>query len=147
VVTPVTTEPPHPDAWDERVAPIAEWVADERDLEFAHPVVVRFLSEEDYEAEARGDDDSDEPVDADADAEEADHAVAILRALGLVHGEVDLTTAGETLQADGTLAYYVPQEQVVYVRGTELTPGVRVTLAHELTHVLQDQHFDLERLA
>ena len=24
---------------------------------------------------------------------------------------------------------------------------MRVTLAHELTHVLQDQHFDLERLA
>jgi hypothetical protein len=35
---------------------------------------------------------------------------------------------------------------MVFVRGDELTPAVRVTLAHELTHVLQDQHFDLQRL-
>ena len=32
------------------------------------------------------------------------------------------------------------------IRGTELTPAVRVTLAHELTHALQDQHVDLSRL-
>lgn len=32
------------------------------------------------------------------------------------------------------------------MRGTEVTPSLRVTLAHELVHVLQDQHFDLERL-
>ena len=31
------------------------------------------------------------------------------------------------------------------MRGTKMTPALKVTLAHELTHVLQDQHFDLER--
>ncbi len=138
-----TTEPPHPDVWDERVAPIAEWVATERDLAFEHPVTVRFLAEEDYQDEATGGEDE---MTEEAE-EEAEHFVAVLRAMGLVHGEVDLGQAGETLQGEGTLAYYVPEEQVVYVRGTELTPGVRVTIAHELTHVLQDQHFDLERIA
>ena len=49
--------------------------------------------------------------------------------------------------SEGTLAYYDPSGEQVFVRGTELTPAVRVTLAHELAHVLQDQHFDLERLA
>lgn len=138
-----TTEPPHPDVWDDRVAPIAEWVATERDLAFEHPVTVRFLSEEEYQEEATGGgDETSEEAE-----EEAEHFVGVLRAMGLVHGEVDLDTAGETLQGEGTLAYYVPEEQVVYVRGTELTPSVRVTIAHELTHVLQDQHFDLERLA
>ena len=31
------------------------------------------------------------------------------------------------------------------MRGTEVTPGLAVTLVHELTHVLQDQVFDLDR--
>jgi hypothetical protein len=34
----------------------------------------------------------------------------------------------------------------MYVRGTDLTPYVRVTLAHELTHALQDQHVDLAKM-
>ncbi|MBV9832354.1 MAG: hypothetical protein JOZ82_12235, partial [Marmoricola sp.] len=31
----------------------------------------------------------------------------------------------------------------IYVRGTKVTPSVRPTLVHELTHALQDQYFDL----
>jgi len=31
------------------------------------------------------------------------------------------------------------------VRGTELTVGRRATIVHELTHALQDQHFDISR--
>ena len=61
-------------------------------------------------------------------------------------GEVDLDQAVDELASGGTLAFYSPEDEKVYVRGTELTPGLRVTLAHELTHVLQDQHFDLSRL-
>ena len=46
-----------------------------------------------------------------------------------------------------TLAFYDPRTQDVYVRGTDTTaPATRVTLAHELTHALQDQHFDLRAL-
>ena len=36
-----------------------------------------------------------------------------------------------------------PSELVV--RGAALTPYVRTTIAHELTHALDDQHFDLDR--
>ena len=33
------------------------------------------------------------------------------------------------------------------MRGTDLTDvDVRITLVHELTHALQDQHFDLTKL-
>ena len=46
----------------------------------------------------------------------------------------------------GTLAFYDPTDERVRVRGTEMTVGLEVTLVHELTHALQDQHFDLERL-
>ena len=132
----------YPDEWDEQVTPVAEWVADERDLEFEHPVHVEFLSSDAYREQVAAADDLVEEND-----DEAEDFVAVLRALGLVSGEVDLEQAVDDLAGEGTLAVYSPEDERIYVRGTELTPDVRVTLAHELTHVLQDQHFDLSRLA
>jgi len=46
------------------------------------------------------------------------------------------------------LAFYDPDAKEVVIRGGTRTLDVphRVVLAHELTHVLQDQHFDLNRL-
>jgi len=131
----------YPSAWDDKSAPIAEWVSRTRELEFDHPVKVNFLTPEEYKARATegGDDDSVESEQFYADQ------VAQLRALGFVTGDVDLAKANDTLSDSGTLAFYDPDTEQVYVRGTELTPGIRVTLAHELTHVLQDQNFDLER--
>ncbi|HEU5152706.1 MAG TPA: hypothetical protein VFU19_19605 [Iamia sp.] len=137
-----TVERTYPTDWDPRVAPIAEWVADERDLAFLHPVEVQFQSEEDYLEQAAGD-----PTAIGEDAQqEMEDMVATLRALGLVEGDVDLAAASSDLASEGTLAHYDAAAEVVRVRGEELTPMIRVTLAHELTHVLQDQHFDLERL-
>ena len=132
----------YPSAWDDQTAPIASWVSNTRELEFEHPVKVNFLTEKEYTARATegGDDDS-----VESDQYYADQ-VAQLRALGFVSGDVDLAEANDTLSDSGTLAYYDPDLEQVFVRGTELTPAVQVTLAHELTHVLQDQNFDLERL-
>lgn len=133
----------YPSAWDGRVSDIAGWVEKERELPFDHPVTVNFLSEEEYKARATeggGDQESEETKQQYADQ------VAQLRALGFVSGDIDLQEANDTLNDSGTLAYYDPDLEQVFVRGTELTPALRVTLAHELTHVLQDQHFDLERM-
>lgn len=132
----------YPDEWDARVQPITEWVAKERGLEFEHPVQVNFLSEEEYSKRATEGGDS---ADAETDQYYADQ-VAQLRAMGFITGDVDLKAASDTLSDSGTLAYYDPEVEQVFVRGTEMTPALRVTLAHELTHVLQDQHFDLERM-
>lgn len=134
--------PSYPKSWDDRVAPIADWVARERKLDFEHPVKVDFLTPAEYKAAANaGGNDS-----AKADRE-AEDAVAELRALGLVNGDVDLGEATDTLTDTGTLAYYDQGSKRIFVRGTTMTPGLRVTLAHELTHVLQDQHYDLTRLS
>ena len=43
------------------------------------------------------------------------------------------------------LGFYDPETKKLVVRGTEVTPFVRDTLAHELTHALDDQWFDLDR--
>jgi hypothetical protein len=130
----------HPDAWDDRVAPLAAWVADARGLEFDHPVYVNFLTEAEYTSASA----TAEPTTDEAE-EASDEVVAQMRALGLVSGEVDLTESVNTLNDSGTLAFYQPSDQQIYVRGTTLTPAMRVTLVHELVHVLQDQHFDLNR--
>ncbi|MEO6988419.1 MAG: hypothetical protein ABI239_07215 [Aquihabitans sp.] len=141
-----TKESPYPSEWDPRVAELAQWTEGARDLKFEHPVDVLFLTPEEYSGESTGDVTSDSDLEAE-DQEAMKEAVGMLRALGLVEGEVDLTEANNTLTDSGTLAFYSPQTKTVYVRGTELTPALRVTLVHELVHVLQDQHFDLTRLA
>ncbi|HZP29707.1 MAG TPA: hypothetical protein VFC99_12195, partial [Acidimicrobiia bacterium] len=70
-----------------------------------------------------------------------------LQALGLLDHEVDLHAAARRAVGSGTLAFYDPITRDVSVRGTDTsTPATRVTLAHELTHALQDQHFDLRRM-
>ena len=49
--------------------------------------------------------------------------------------------------ASGTLALYSFEKKEILVRGSTIDASHKVTLAHELTHVLQDQHFDLTKLS
>ena len=131
----------YPSEWDKRVYPIAQWVSKTRKLPFEHPVEVRFLSASEYtKAATSGDGEGDESP------QQLDDTAAQLRALGLLEGDVDLGAARDVLNDSGTMAFYSPETEVVYVRGTTLTPALRVILAHELTHVLQDQHADLQRI-
>lgn len=134
--------PPHPDRWDPRVERLVSFVEDERGHRFKHPVFVDFLTPEEYTDETTSDADD---VDEDERAE-LDRFAGELRALGVASGKIDLFAAYNAVSDSGTLAFYDPTEQRVRVRGTELTVGLRVTLVHELTHALQDQHFDLERI-
>ena len=66
-----------------------------------------------------------------------------MRAFGLLTGDVDLFAAVDDFSAGGTLAYYSFEDERITIRGERLTPAVRSTLVHELTHVLQDQHFKI----
>jgi len=132
----------YPDEWDPRVADLVAFVEDQRDLQFDHPVPVDFLSAAEYSDAVR--------VDAgdltEEETESLDRQVAFLRALGLASGDLDPVEAQNDLADAGTLAYYDVVTERVVVRGTELAVDLRVTLVHELTHVLQDQQFDLEEL-
>ena len=128
-------------AWDSRVLPLISFVDQQRGLRFAHPVPVEFLSDKDFEREVRG--------TGTATAEEKkqlEDFAGRLRALGLLEGKVDLGAAYDDLVGAAVVGLYQPEQKRVLVRGTDLTPYVRGTLAHELTHVLQDQRFDLQQL-
>lgn len=135
--------PRYPDAWDPRVADLADFVAQERRLDFDHPVFVDFLDEKAFREEVVA---GDEDLTIE-DRADLDQGAQLLRATGLVSGSFDLLESSNQLTGEGTLAYYDPMEERITVRGTELTLALRATLVHELTHALQDQHFDLSRLA
>jgi hypothetical protein len=50
------------------------------------------------------------------------------------------------MAANDVVGLYVDTDKTVYVKGDQLTPFVKVTLAHELTHALQDQYFNLGKI-
>lgn len=68
------------------------------------------------------------------------------RTLGILDPAVShaaLTTGDDP----DVLGFYDHTRKELFVRGTELSPYVRYVLVHELTHALQDQHFDLTRIS
>lgn len=139
-------EPPAdpPDEWDEQVADLVTFVEQERGLEFVHPVEVSFLTEEEFQDEL---DSTDEELSDDELAEQAEETQAelpVLRAFGLVAGDLDLAEAVEANADEQTLAFYDSDAKRIVVPTTEeLGVYDEVTLVHELTHALQDQHFNL----
>jgi hypothetical protein len=133
--------PHYPKAWDSRILPIVHFDEQQRGLQFKHPVEVMFLTPKAFDKLVTT---SSASLSAKDKAQIADEA-ASLRALGLIDGSVDLFKQENDLNSGGILAYYDPHDKKVRVKGSDLTPDVRVTLAHELTHALQDQYFDLGR--
>ena len=131
---------PYPKHWDARVLPLVHFVEQQRGLAFKHPVDVEFLDDKAFKAKV-----SPQEKPSAQDKKELDATVAELRALGLVHGHPDLLKAYDTL-SDEVVGLYVPEDKALYVRGTDLTPYVRTTLVHELTHADQDQWFDLQKI-
>src|SRR5688500_8794456 len=86
VVAVVGHDDPYPDAWDPRVLELVDFVEDERDLEFRHPVEIEFLTPEEYGARLR----SDEAELTDADRLDIEESASLFRAFGLAEGELDL---------------------------------------------------------
>ena len=135
--------PSFPKEWDARVVRMVEFVERERELTFDHPVRIDFLDEAEWEEQGSID---DEDV-TDEDRQLLEHGAGLFRAVGLAEGDLDLLSDTEELGTSGTVGRYSFEEQLITVRGTELSREVEATLVHELTHVLQDQHFKIgERL-
>ena len=132
-------ETDHPEAWDERIVDLVSFVEDERGLTFEHPVTVDFLDEAAWEEQA----DIDEEDVLDEEAQLLEHGEGMFRALGLAEGDLDLLASSEEIGASGTVGLYLFDEERITVRGEDLSLRVQATLVHELTHVLQDQHYDV----
>jgi hypothetical protein len=128
--------------WDRRIAPLAREVENLRGLRFEHAVPVTFLPARRFEKRV---------TTEDADLTKRDRldiaAVnAELRALGLAGPATDAFATGNARSSSGILAYYDSDSKRIYVRGKQLDVNGRATVVHELTHALQDQRFDLNRM-
>jgi hypothetical protein len=68
--------------------------------------------------------------------------------LGLLNEDFDLAATLVDMQAESFAGFYTPEEKRLYIISeTELVETEqKITFAHEYTHALQDQHFDLARL-
>jgi hypothetical protein len=119
------------------VEEISAVVERERGLTFTEPVEVELAGEGDFQRHLL--------EDFDEDVEELRQTEVLLKAFGLVEPEVDLVESMRALLGAGVVGFYDPETDELVVRGTELSPYVRTTVAHELTHALDDQHFDLDR--
>src|SRR5437660_2168490 len=127
--------------WDPRVIDIVQFVERRRGLRFKHPVPMDFLDNAAFDKKVTN---SDSPTVSQRS--ELNDSVATLRAVGLAEGAPDLQAAENKVASHSILGLYSPKAKRVYVRGSNLTPDVRVTLAHELTHALQDQYFGLDHM-
>jgi hypothetical protein len=136
---PGTTAGPPADEEEMRavVDEVSAFVEEERGLEFREPVDVELLEDEEFEARLL--------EDFDEDAEELEATATVLRALGLIDPDADVVESLRALLGAGVVGFYDSETGELVVRGASITPSVRMVMAHELTHALDDQHFELER--
>ena len=135
---PATTPAPQgTEAVATAVPTLQAFVERERGLDFKRPVEVTLLDDRPFQARLA--ETEDEELDEVRDAE------AVLRAMGLLDAGVDLAEAVRRFSAGAVLGFYDTESKELVVRGAEATPFVRTILVHELTHALEDQHFDLDR--
>lgn len=127
------------DALRNRIDELIEITEDLRGLEFLEPVEVDLLANADYQARVI------EFLNEEIDPAELAAEGAALELLGIIGPGVDLLSLIEPLYTESTGGFYVPStgELVVRVVGNEFGPYAESVVVHELTHALQDQHFDL----
>jgi hypothetical protein len=118
---------------------ISAFVEDERGLEFHEPVKVELADDDEFESRLL--------EDFDEDADELESTGVVLAALGLLDPDADIVAAMRELLGGGVVGFYDSETAELVVRGTAITPYVRTVVAHELTHALDDQHFELDRPA
>jgi Putative metallopeptidase family (DUF6782) len=134
--------PANPDAWDDRVEEYVRVVEQSRGLSFENPVWVEFLSEEEFRETVT----EDEEHLSEEDQEFYDYYAGLLRSYGLLEGDVDLFEQNNQLYGDSVTGFYSDDSKTLTIRGDEITTDVKLTIVHELTHALQDQHFDLSTI-
>lgn len=112
-----------------------------RGLRFREPVRPEFLTSDALADRVRS------LFEEDTPREDFEATQRILEAIGVVEPDAPLWDAFVASFEEQVGGYYDDTEDtlVVLADGEELSPFSRILLAHELTHAVTDQRFDLER--
>jgi len=122
----------------ERVPTIAQTVAEIRHLPLKHPVPADVQSQEAFRAFL------DAEVKKELPPEKSTQSVRALVRLGLLTRPIDLGKTVEDAMISQAGAYYDPEAKTFHlVLVPEDESMLDVMSAHELTHALDDQYFDL----
>lgn len=84
-------------------------------------------------------------LDTDTTPAEMHAAEVLLRAFGLAPDNFQYRSFLIKLLTEQVAGYYDPKAQQFYLADWIELEGQKPVMAHELTHALQDQHFDLKR--
>jgi hypothetical protein len=84
-------------------------------------------------------------LDTDTTPAEMHAAEVLLRAFGLAPNDFGYRAFLIKLLTEQVAGYYDPKAQQFYLADWIELEGQKPVMAHELTHALQDQHFDLKR--
>lgn len=129
---------PNSDDLESVVADLSAFVEEQRGLEFDDPVDVELAEDDEFEQRLLDDFEAEDEADI-RDTER------IFRALGFLEGDDDLVDQLKGVLSAGVVGFYDPETNELVVRGGSPTPYARATIVHELTHALDDQHFELFR--
>ncbi len=140
--TAVPTSPPSTEQKDPLTLQIEELMAiteEIRELAFLETPDITVLTEEGVAERIL------ELFDEDTDPEEFAASDELYTVLGLLDRDDDLLEMLSALQTEQVVAFYATEskELVAPASAEQLTPLEKLTLVHELTHALTDQHFDL----
>jgi hypothetical protein len=112
-----------------------------RGLEFTEPVPVDAVSHDEL---VKG---LSQSLDASFPAKFYDRRSRAWQTIGVVPPGTSIRRSIERFAGSQIIGYYDPLSgQLVFIGTRSPTPVQKVTLAHELTHALDDQHFGLDRL-
>ncbi len=125
---------PEPSPTD-RITEIVHFVEAVRGRQFLTTPVVTFESDADFRADVLASVVAAKPA--------IDQDEVAFKALGWMDPGDSLYAKYQIAFGGAVVGYYDPATKVLKVRGTDMTPYRREVIAHELTHALDDQHFDL----
>jgi hypothetical protein len=139
--TPPPLGPPPEGGTPDSIAEVERQVVQERGLDYLSEVPVEPLTSSQMANEIRASFRDTFPVDQYERRSLAWATLGVIPAGTSLHDELEAFLTGEVL------GFYVLETgRLVYEGSEDLSPLAHVTLAHELTHAVDDQHFHLEKV-
>ena len=118
---------------------ILQWVGKETALEIKHPVKRQLSSPAEVQSYV------EERIKTDEDAKRLERSELVVKKFGLLARDFDLSKFLVRLLREQVVGFYDPKKQTVFLLNWVEPEEQKPVLAHELTHALQDQNFDLEK--